>query len=98
MPQTHEGILVPVQRSTGSWNMQWQLKCPACGIEEVEQAEAGGDHEAVTVHPDRDDYDSPLGTRGGYVSVELSCAAGHGFDFIISNHKGNEFVGVIPRT
>lgn len=77
--------------------MQWQVKCPACGIEEVEQGE-GPDHEAATVHPDRDGHGSPLGTRGGFVSVELACAAGHGFDFIISNHEGAEFVGVVPRT
>jgi hypothetical protein len=97
VPQSHEGILVPVPREGGAWSMQWQVKCPACGIEEVEQGE-GPDHEAVTVHLDRDSPGSPLGTRGGFVSVELTCAAGHGFDFIISNHKGAEFVGVVPRT
>ncbi|WP_159046397.1 hypothetical protein [Streptomyces sp. MMG1121] len=78
--------------------MQWQLNCPACGIAEVEQGEVGADHEAVTVHPDRDSGGSPLGTRGGYLSVELTCAAGHGFDFVVSNHKGAEFVGVVART
>lgn len=51
VPQSHEGILVPVERNAGSWNMQWRLNCPACGIAEVEQGQVGADHEAVTVHP-----------------------------------------------
>lgn len=98
MPQAHNGILVPEERNTDSWSMQWRLMCPACGAREVEREARGGDHESVTVHPDRDAHDSPLGTRGGYVSVSLTCAAGHGFDFIVANHKGEEFVGVVPRT
>jgi hypothetical protein len=64
MPMSHAEILVPTERASGSWNMQWRLKCPACRTDEVERADEAGDHEAVTVHPDRDDYDSPLGTRG----------------------------------
>ncbi|MBA6433870.1 hypothetical protein [Streptomyces sp. GMR22] len=51
----------------------------------------------MTVQPDGDDYDSPLGTRGGYVRVDLTCSSGHGFAFIMSNHKGAEFVGVVAR-
>lgn len=97
MPMSHAGTLVPTDSAPGSWNLQWKLMCPACGICEVERAADGGDHGAVTVQPDRDDYDSPLGTRGGYVRVDLTCAAGHGFAFIVGNHKGEEFVGVVPR-
>lgn len=97
MPMSHANTLVPTDSASESWNLQWKLMCPACGISEVEQAAAGGDHGAVTVQPDRDDYDSPLGTRGGYVRVDLTCAAGHGFALIVGNHKGEEFVGVIPR-
>jgi|GEM_PF-6381164 len=97
MPMSHAEILVPAESASGSWNMQWQLKCPACGSGEVERADVAGDHEAVTVHPDRDSYDSPLGTRGGYVRVDLTCSDGHGFAFIMGNHKGAEFVGVVPR-
>ncbi|MEV4942210.1 hypothetical protein [Streptomyces zaomyceticus] len=80
------------------WNQQWQVHCPACGIPEIERAKDGGDHESVAVHPDRDAFDSPLGTRGGYVRIDLTCGAGHGFAFIIGNHKGAEIVGVIART
>ncbi|WFB08279.1 hypothetical protein LRS74_15370 [Streptomyces sp. LX-29] len=93
----HNGTLVPTESAPGSWNLQWKLMCPACGITEVERAADGGDHGSVTVHPDRDAYDSPLGTRGGYLQVDLTCAAGHGFAFIMGNHKGEEFVGVVPR-
>jgi hypothetical protein len=94
---SHEEILAPAESTDGSWNMRWRLNCPACGIDEVERADETADHEAVTVHPDRDNYDSPLGTRGGYVRVDLTCSDGHGFAFVMSNHKGAEFVGVVPR-
>lgn len=97
MPMSHQDILVPTRSTEGVWNKQWQVQCPACGIQEIERANDGGDHESVAVHPDRDERDSPLGTRGGYVRVDLTCAAGHGFAFIIGNHKGAEFVGVVPR-
>ncbi|MBO8191382.1 hypothetical protein ITI46_06700 [Streptomyces oryzae] len=96
MAMSHAEILVPAGSAGGS-STQWQLNCPACGNEEVEQADVGSDHEAVTVQPDRDSYESPLGTRGGYVRVDLTCSNGHGFAFIMGNHKGAEFVGVVPR-
>jgi hypothetical protein len=47
------------------------------------------------IQPDRDGYDSPIGTRGGYVSVALGCGAGHEFYLVIANHKGAEFIAVI---
>lgn len=82
----------PAVSTLGWWG--WKLRCPECGEECVERH--GGDDAAVTVHPDRDQYDSPIGTRGGYVKVELFCPAGHGFDLVIANHKGCEFIGVVP--
>lgn len=97
MPVRHSEVLVPVQKETQEWSMQWQLKCPACGTESVENKDFAPDHEVATVNPDRDDYDSPLGTRGGYVRVDLTCGEGHGFAFIIGNHKGAEFLGVVAR-
>lgn len=97
MPMSHAEILVPAGSAGGSWNLKWQLKCPACGNDSVDRADVTDDHEAVTVQPDRDDYDSPLGTRGGYVRVDLTCSDGHGFAFIMGNHKGAEFIGVVPR-
>jgi hypothetical protein len=55
----------------------WRLHCPVCYSADVEQGPGGrGDHPAVTVQPDRDGYDSPIGTRGGYVRIELSCPGG----------------------
>lgn len=77
--------------------MRWQLKCPACGTDSVENKDFAPDHEVATVHPDRDDCDSPLETRGGYVRVDLTCGEGHGFAFVIGNHKGAEFLGVVAR-
>jgi hypothetical protein len=56
-----------------------------------------GDHTAATVQPDRDRYESPIGTRGGYASIALECVAGHGFDLIVANHKGAEYLGVALR-
>ncbi|MFF4407217.1 hypothetical protein [Streptomyces sp. NPDC001404] len=97
MPKPHSEILVPVPHAEGSWNMRWQLACPACGSDVVDRAGYAPDHEAVTVHPDRDEYDSPLGTRGGYVRIDLECGEGHGFAFIVGNHKGAEFVGIVPN-
>jgi hypothetical protein len=94
---SHEEILVPAESADGSWNMRWRLQCPACGSDAVDRVDETGDHEAVTVQPDRDDYESPLGNRGGYVRVDLTCSDGHGFAFIMGNHKGAEFVGVVPR-
>jgi hypothetical protein len=77
--------------------MRWQLMCPACGTDAVDRAASSSDEESVTVHPDRDGYDSPIGTRGGYVRIDLTCAQGHGFALVVGNHKGSEIVGVIPR-
>lgn len=56
-----------------------------------------GDHTAVTVHPDRDDYDSPIGTRGGFTQIDLTCPAGHKFALIIANHKGSQFIAAVRR-
>jgi hypothetical protein len=85
--------------------LAWRLHCPVCSAPEIERGqldedgsrpdEAGGDHTAVTVHPDRDAYSSPLGTRGGHVEIRLWCAAGHNFQLVIANHKGAEYVGVV---
>jgi hypothetical protein len=92
-------VLIP--RDRAGWDprpnyLLWELHCPECGQVGVEQMGPGGDHGAVTVHPDRDDYDSPIDTRGGYTRIKLFCPAGHGFDLIVANHKGAEFIGVVP--
>ncbi|MBD0671646.1 hypothetical protein [Streptomyces sp. CBMA156] len=96
MAKSHHEILAPSTHSGPVWSRQWQLMCPACGDEIIDRANRGPDHESVTVSPDRDEYDSPLGTRGGYVRIDLECSGGHSFAFVIGNHKGAEFLGVIP--
>src|SRR5262245_2005965 len=73
----------------------WSLSCPVCGENCVEQQGPDGEAGCVTVHPDRDEYDSPIQTRVGYTQVRLFCAAGHGFDLIVANHKGAQFIGVV---
>jgi hypothetical protein len=76
----------------------WQLSCPVCGVADIEQGQrSGGDHTAVKVQPDRDACDSPIGTRGGYVSIALECTTGHELDLVIANHKGAEYVGLVLR-
>jgi hypothetical protein len=65
----HNQVLIPQDRA-GSEPRQkyllWELHCPECSEIGVEQMGRGGDHEAVTLHSDRDTYDSPINTRGGY--------------------------------
>lgn len=76
---------------------EFQVMCPRCGDDAVDRGdgEIVADHQAVTVHPDRDEYKSPLGTRGGYAEIRLFCTAGHRFALIIANHKGAEYVGAV---
>lgn len=106
-PQT---VLQPSEAFARPNGMQWRLHCPECGAEEIERGDfdeatgqapydpdddSGGDEASVTVHPDNDSYDSPFGTRGGYVEVRMWCAGGHAFRLIVANHKGAEFIGVL---
>jgi hypothetical protein len=97
--KTHPEVMIVVPGEHPAGTLQWLLCCPTCGEEAVDRAgwtQGGGDHEAVTIQPDRDDYDSPIGTRGGYLRVDLECVAGHGFALIVANHKGAEYLGVVP--
>lgn len=78
----------------------WEILCPTCGncVEQFDTSGFGGDHGAVTIHPDRDDYDSPIGTRGGYVQIDLECAGGaHVFSLVSANHKGSQYLGLVMR-
>ncbi|MFH8842543.1 hypothetical protein [Streptomyces sp. NPDC017868] len=95
MTNPHAEVFVP--RTMGGTGLKWQLMCPECGSENVENANYAPDHAVMTIHPDRDDYDSPIGTRGGFVSVSLECDAGHAFSLVVGNHKGAEYIGVVPR-
>ncbi|GGS96373.1 hypothetical protein [Streptomyces violaceus] len=90
--------------------LAWRVQCPECSAPEIERGELdetgalpydpdddadSGDHTAVTVHPDRDAHDSPIGTRGGYVEIRLWCGMGHNFRLIVANHKGAEYLAVV---
>lgn len=94
---------LPVVESRNQPGVHWMLHmpCPECGEPGVEQTgpdpDDGGEA-AVTVHPDRDEYDSPIGTRGGYTQIDLWCPHGHSFALIIANHKGDEYIGAVTAT
>lgn len=93
----HSDVLTPDTGHLGE--LVWQLLCPYCGSDIVDRSVYGGyggDHEAVYIEPDKDDYTSPIGTRGGFVQVDLFCPANHRFNLIIANHKGAEFIGLVP--
>lgn len=78
-----------------TFRIVWQLQCPICGEPVIEQqSNLGGEAACVTVQPDRDEYDSPIGTRGGYAKIQTFCGNGHGIDIIIANHKGCQFIGL----
>lgn len=79
--------------------LTWHLLCPYCG-DEIEQwgNGDGGDETAVTIHSDRDAYDSPAGTRGGYVEIRLECTSGeHRFRMLSANHKGAQYISIISN-
>lgn len=71
-----------------------QLCCPVCGNDAIDRLDYD-DVKSVIVHADRDDYDSPAGTRGGWVQVQLYCQGGHCFDLLVANHKGSEFMSLV---
>ena len=78
-------------------DLMWHIHCPTCGDSTMDRAgPSGGDHTAVTLHPDRDAYESPIETRGGYLRVELHCPAGHHHALIVANHKGSEYLALVP--
>jgi hypothetical protein len=72
---------------------EWTIHCPVCGSELIEHD--SGSKASVHVHPDRDEYDSPAGTRGEYILVQLFCDSGHGFDLVTGNHKGQQQLAIV---
>ena len=94
MPPTPDEVLEPAPEWRAT--LAWQINCPTCGDSTMDRTAFAPDHEAVTLQPDRDEYDSPIGTRGGYVRVELVCPTGHHHALILANHKGAEILAVIP--
>ncbi|RJL21027.1 hypothetical protein [Bailinhaonella thermotolerans] len=86
-------LLVPDTRTRTC--VRWQLHCPRCHSPDLDREPPGPDHRAVTLHPDRDEYHSPIGTRGGYVHIALACAYGHEFAVVLANHKGAEYLGLV---
>ena len=93
--RSHQDVVQPSPQSERPNSLEWQLHCPECGTNAVERQGFEGDHGAVTVHQDRDEYSSPIGTRGGYVDIALECGYGHAFRLVVANHKGFEFIGTV---
>lgn len=89
--RSHDEILrVDRSPATGEQRRAWDIRCPECGDSNVEENPA-------QVFPDRDEYDSPIHTRGGYVQINLICSGGgHHFALVVANHKGAERLEVIP--
>lgn len=46
-------------------------------------------------HADRDEYDSPAGTRGGWAEARCSCTCGVQYRLIIANHKGDLVLSLV---
>lgn len=73
--------------------------CPICGSNTIDRRGRVPDHEAVTVHPDRDGYDSPVDTRGGYLQIDLQCFSCEArLALIVANHKGMERLALVMPT
>ncbi|MFE9976090.1 hypothetical protein ACFYRD_36605 [Streptomyces hirsutus] len=109
--QPHDKTLSPAPFTAPPDTLVWQLACPQCAAPEIERGDfdeesgsvpydsdddsPGGDETSVTVHPDRGEYASPVGTRGGFVEIRMWCAGGHAFQLVVANHKGAEYVAVV---
>lgn len=97
--QEHQ-VLEPGAPFAGAMGLSWQVLCPKCtdrqpNIDRIgSDGEYGPDERAVIVHPDRDEYSSPLGTRGGWVEIQLTCGF-HNFSLVVANHKGEEYIGIM---
>lgn len=76
--QEHLDVLAPRQPRDPE-SLQWQLHCPECRTDGIERE--GPDHDAITVQPDRDDYSSPIGTRGATSRLILRVPSGTGSDW-----------------
>jgi hypothetical protein len=68
------------------------LLCPRCfqwgGMESGDRPSCIGE--------DRDEYDSPIGTRGGWTAFDGQCSAcGCEWKLYVANHKGMLFLGVV---
>lgn len=61
----------------------------------MERADETADHEAVTVPPAGTTTTAHWEPGAGMCAS--TCSDGHGFAFVMGNHKGSEFVGVVPR-
>lgn len=68
------------------------LLCPWCKEPTIEDM---GD---ILVFPDLDGYDSPAGTRGGYIRADLSCCCGAQLSLFTGNHKGAHQVTLMEWT
>jgi hypothetical protein len=72
------------------------LLCPVCGENTIDRKDYD-DVGSVTIFPDRDEYDSPAGSRGGYICIDLMCTDVHLFSMFIGNHKGAETISLMVR-
>jgi hypothetical protein len=85
-------MFFPHRPFTGNGNNHMQLQCPLCGNTwvHIELADAVCDETT-------DDYTSPGGTRGEWISIPAWCEADHEWDIVLGFHKGETFVDVTQR-
>lgn len=73
--------------------LQWQVHCPRCADAGIERGIA---HAETVVDRAIGTRPSPIVGDNGWVSVSLHCAAGHGFELVVANHKGAEYITINP--
>jgi hypothetical protein len=86
----HTEVLLPAKADLPE-SLQWQVRCPRCADAGIERGIAPAEtvvDRAVGTRP------SPIVGDDGRVSVSLYCAAGHGFDLVVSNHRGAEYISI----
>jgi hypothetical protein len=88
----HAEVLLPAKADLPE-TLQWQVHCPHCADAGIERGIAPAEtvvDRAIGTRP------SPIVGDDGWVSVSPHCAAGHGFDLVVSNHKGAEYITINP--
>lgn len=91
-PQPHEYQMIKLEEIVVG--QPGIILCPACG--EGHGCMEDGD-EIYAIGPDRDEYESPMHTRGGWLETRGVCSGcGTGYSLVLANHKGSLAIGIAP--
>lgn len=71
---------------------QFQVLCPSCS------GSVESWNMRILEHADTDERlpHNPLGTRGEYTEIVLECFSGHPLRIVTANHKGCQYLAVLP--